>query len=85
MRVRIEQVIKQAPEAIHEPQMTRLLDTVRINMLETLNMLNTLDSSGLTAAQVAVIKKLRNDLQKEEVRAAVGVMACVLLLVGYDH
>ena len=67
MRVRIEQVVKQAPEAIHEPQMIRLVDTVRENMLETLHMLNTLDSSGLTHAQVAVIKKLRHDLEKEEV------------------
>jgi hypothetical protein len=68
VRVRIEEVVKQAPEAMQEPQMIRLVDTVRQNMLDTLTMLNKLEVTGLTASQVAVINKLRNDLQKEQVR-----------------
>eukprot|EP00602_Paraphysomonas_sp_CaronLab_P000835 CAMPEP_0185029148 /NCGR_PEP_ID=MMETSP1103-20130426/15277_1 /TAXON_ID=36769 /ORGANISM="Paraphysomonas bandaiensis, Strain Caron Lab Isolate" /LENGTH=416 /DNA_ID=CAMNT_0027563787 /DNA_START=185 /DNA_END=1435 /DNA_ORIENTATION=- len=76
VRIRIEEVVKKAPDAMQEPQMIRLVDTVRSNMLETLNTLNKLDASGLNASQVAVIKKLRNDLQKEQAAIENAVSAC---------
>ncbi len=68
LRTKIEDVVKQAPDALQDPQMIRLVDTVRQNMLETMNLLNHLerDSTGLSVSQVAVINKLRNDLQKEQ-------------------
>lgn len=67
LRVKIEDAVKQTPDAMQEPQMIRHVDTVRQNMYETMNLLNQLDSNGLTTSQVAVINKLRNDLQKEQV------------------
>jgi hypothetical protein len=67
LRVKIEEAARQSPDAMQDPQMLRLVDTVRQNMYETMNLLNHLDSNGLSASQVAVINKLRNDLQKEQV------------------
>jgi hypothetical protein len=67
LRIKIDEAVKQSPDAMQEPQMIRLVDTVRQNMLETMTLLDHLDSNGLSTTQVAVINKLRNDLQKEQV------------------
>lgn len=67
LRVKIEDAVKQTPDALQEPQMIRLLDTVRQNMFETMNLLNHIDTTTLSADKIAVINKLKNDLQKEQV------------------
>lgn len=66
LRVKIEDAVKQTPDALQEPQMIRLLDTVRQNMLETMNLLNHIDITTLSADKIAVVNKLKNDLQKEQ-------------------
>lgn len=67
VRMRLEMVARAAPEELHKKQMLNLIETVRNNMHDTLTLLIRLDvSAGANQKQATVIKKLRNDLAKEE-------------------
>lgn len=67
VRMRLEMVARAAPEELHKKQMLNLIETVRNNMHETLALLIRLDTTaGANQKQATVIKKLKNDLAKEE-------------------
>lgn len=67
VRLRLESVARSAPEELHNKQIVNLIDSVRKNMHETMTLLVRLDSTtGENQKQATVIKKLKNDLAKEE-------------------
>ena len=71
-RLRIEEIIKQAPQAAQNEQMISLVQSVKKNINEVLSSLDQISTyqhkhcSPQTTATAAV-KKLRNDVMKEEV------------------
>lgn len=78
-RMRIEEIMTEAPEAAGNEQMQSLVQSVRKNIIEISGALDQIEkqqqssrgvggsSGGGSSTQMAVIKKLRNDLAKEEV------------------
>lgn len=69
-RVRIDEIIRTAPAALESLQMQEIIQTVKKNICDiTAALENTEQLQGANTAQshYAVIKKLRNDLAKEEI------------------
>ena len=66
-RVRIEDIMKQAPEAAQSEQMQSLVASVRKNIADITSILDQTEKQQGAGPHVAVIKKLRNDVVKEEV------------------
>lgn len=70
-RLRIEQIMKEAPDAAGSEQMQAAVTAVRKNIMDILTALDQVETHNLKnpgpASQSAVIKKLKNDLAKEEV------------------
>lgn len=65
VRLRLEMIAKTAPEELRKDQMKNLVHSVRKNMQDTLELLVPLES-GAGQKSSAAIKKLKNDLAKEE-------------------
>ncbi|KAJ1430940.1 hypothetical protein B484DRAFT_430424 [Ochromonadaceae sp. CCMP2298] len=70
-RVRIEAIMKQAPSAAISDQMTQLVASVKRNIREVLSSLDQIGTlqqkcSAPQTTSPAVVKKLRNDVIKEE-------------------
>lgn len=67
VRMRLEMVARAAPEELHKKQIANLVESVRNNMHETLELLVRLDTTaGANQKHSTVIKKLKHDLAKEE-------------------
>lgn len=64
-RVRIEEIMTQAPEAAATEQMQNLIQNVKDNIKDIYIAVDQADNQA-TLSHTAVIKKLRNDLIKEE-------------------
>ena len=64
-RVRIEKIMAQAPEAAETEQMQTLIQSVKDNIKDIYIAVDQADNQS-TLSHTAVIKKLRNDLIKEE-------------------
>eukprot|EP01035_Chromulina_nebulosa_P017700 gene17700-23290_t len=75
-RLRIEEIIIQAPNAGQSEQMITLVQSVKKNIADIVNVLNQIEeqqqrelnstNSKTISSQVAIIKKLRNDVSKED-------------------
>jgi len=67
-RIRIEEIMKQAPEAAETEQMQTLVQSVKKNIADITCALDQIQKQqGSTTTHTAVIKKLRNDVIKEEI------------------
>lgn len=67
-RTRIEEIMKQAPEAAETEQMQSLVQSVKKNIVDITCALDQIQKQqGSTTTHTAVIKKLRNDVIKEEI------------------
>ena len=64
-RIRIEEIMIQAPNAIESEQMKQLIQSVKDNIKDIYIAVDQADKQA-TLTHTAVIKKLRNDLIKEE-------------------
>lgn len=64
-RIRIEEIMIQAPNAIESEQMRQLIQSVKDNIKDIYIAVDQADKQA-TLTHTAVIKKLRNDLIKEE-------------------
>ena len=68
-RMRIEDIMKKAPEAAESDQMKSLVCSVQKNILDITSALDQVErQQGPGNQHGAVIKKLRNDVIKEEVQ-----------------
>jgi hypothetical protein len=72
-RVRIEEIMKQAPEAADSEQMQALVRSVKKNIADVVSSLDQISMYQQKAGaqqntNTAAVKKLRNDLMKEEVQ-----------------
>jgi hypothetical protein len=67
-RVRIEEIMIQAPEAAQTVQMQSLVQSVKKNIVDINSALDQVDKQqGVSSSHAAIIKKLRNDVIKEEI------------------
>ena len=65
-RLRIEEIVSQAPDSINSEQMKTLVDSVKKNICDIISALDQYESQQ-TGSQTAIVNKLRNDVTKEEV------------------
>lgn len=67
-RLKIEQVTKQAPDAVASEQMISLSNSVQRNIADLLSILDQAEAQppGKTDISPAAVKKLRNDIMREE-------------------
>jgi hypothetical protein len=65
-RIQIENIIKKEPDAINSAEMKPLISAVRKNIADILTALDQCDDQQPTLTEQAKIKKLRNDVLKEQ-------------------
>lgn len=68
VRLKIEEVAQKNPESCTNPQMLQLVTNVRKNIVDIHQLLGMVDLEALDRQNATVVNKLRNDIQKEEVK-----------------
>lgn len=66
-RMRIEEIMRQAPEAAQSAVMMNLVSSVQKNIIDINTALDQVESQQGATTHTAIIRKLRNDVNKEEV------------------
>ena len=80
-RQRIEEIMQAAPEAANSEQMKALVQSVKKNISDIRSLLESMEKQvqsgqGATTTAPAMIKKLRNEITKEEVRLCRCLCRC---------
>lgn len=67
VRVKIEEIVSTDLNAADSSEMMALVRSVRSNIQHIYKLLDLVVEKGLSASEMAIINKLRNDISKEEV------------------
>jgi hypothetical protein len=68
VRKRIEDIMREAPDAVDSEKMMVLVSSVQKSIMDISTALDQVEKQPGAENQMGIIKKLRNDLLKEEVR-----------------
>jgi hypothetical protein len=67
VRVKIEEIMMNDLDAADSSEMLALVASVKNNISHICRLLDVVEERGVTASELTVINKLRNDISKEEV------------------